>query len=101
MADSRARQELECRVIQNARAAFIALHDPAVPVAHIFAEADVGNDEHVRQFLFKQTHRLLYDSVSPEGRRRLFVLAVRYAKQQDRRHSQFLRQCHFAEQFVG
>ena len=70
-------------------------------VAHVFAEADIGHDDQIRQFLFQQSHRLLHDAVAGVGAGGLFILGVGNAEEQDGGHSQGVRPPGFLGRLVG
>jgi hypothetical protein len=46
------REQFQRRIVQN----FSACDDAAMAVLHVFAQADVGDDQQRRQFLFQQAH---------------------------------------------
>ena len=68
------REVRDGRIVQD----LLAIDDAAVAVRGVFAEADIGHDDQVRQRTFQRTHRLLHgasgsaasDPISsfPEGR---------------------------------
>src|SRR5439155_20004378 len=59
-------EEFERRVVENFRAAPVLANDAAMAVFHVFAEANVGDDEQLRKFLFQSPHRLLNNAVGRE-----------------------------------
>ena len=48
--------------------------DAAMAVAHVFAQADIGQHQQLRQILFQQPNRLLDDAVAGISARGLFIL---------------------------
>ena len=97
-------EQLECRVIQNLdwprHLAGSAMHDAAMSVLHILAQAHVRDDQQRRQFLFQQPHGLLDDSIFGERARSLGVLFIRDAEQQDRRDAERMDARGLAQQFI-
>jgi hypothetical protein len=73
----------------------------AVAVFHVFAEADVGDDEEVGQFLFEQAHGLLDNAVDGVGAGGFGVFFVGNAKEQNGGHTGGVGVGGVAEEFVG
>ncbi len=94
-------EEFERGVVQDADAAFVALDDAAMAVRHVFAQADVGDDQQFRQFLFEQAHGLLDDAVGGISAGGLGVLGIRDAEQQNGGHAEFMGAGGVADQFIG
>ena len=67
------------------------VHDTAMPVAHVFAQAHIGHHQQLRQFLLQQPHRLLHNAVAGISAGRLFILRLGNPEQQNRRHPQRVR----------
>ena len=78
MRNGGAGEQFQRRVVQDA----LALHDAAVAVRHIFAQADVGEDEQVRVVALEGADGALHDAVVGIRAGRLFVFAFRQAEQQ-------------------
>ena len=96
MADGGARQQFQRRVVQN----FSTRHDAAMAMHHVFAQADVGDDQQRRQFLFQQPDGLLHDAVLRISARGLPVLLAGDAEQQNRRNAEGVGAGRFADQFI-
>ena len=64
------------------------LHDPAMPVRHVFAEANIAHHHQIRNFAFDRASRLLHDAVVRPRAGRDFIFFLRQAKQNYRRHPQ-------------
>src|SRR6185312_11471673 len=73
----------------------------AVAVFHVFAEADVGDDEQFGQFLFEQADGLLGDAVGGISAGGFGVFFVRNAEEQNGGHAGFVRGGGVAHNFVG
>ena len=72
----------------------------AMAVLHVFAQADVGDDQQRRQFLFQQPHGLLDNAVFRVSAGGLRVLFVGNAKEQNRRHAEGVGARRFADDFI-
>jgi len=77
--DRRAGQQVQRRVVQDA----LARHDPAVSVGHVFAQADVGEDEQIGVVCLQGADRLLHDAFISVGTGSLVVFRLGQAEQQD------------------
>ena len=75
-------------------------HDPAMAVAHVFAQAHIGHHQQLRQFLLQQPHRLLHNAVAGKSARRLFILRLGNPEQQNRRHPQRVRLLRFPRRLI-
>ncbi len=62
VADGLLAEQLKRGVVIDIRPAGLVVHDSAVSVIRVFAEADVGDHEHVRGSLLCGANRLLHDS---------------------------------------
>jgi hypothetical protein len=98
--DRRAGEQGEGWIVQHARATRVALHDAAMPVAHVFAQADIGDDQQAGQFFLQQPDGLLDDAVARIGAGGPFILARGNAEQQHRGDAGGEGQCRVLHQFV-
>ena len=87
-------------IVQNPGAGLVAAHDAAMAVLHVFAQADIGDDEQLGQLLLQQPHGLLDDAVGGVGAGGFGVFAVGNAEQQHGRHAQLVRAGRLAQQFI-
>ena len=69
-------------------------------VLHVFAQADVRDDEQRRQFLFQQPDGLLHDAVLRVSAGSLRVLFVGNAEKQNGRNAERVGARRFADNFV-
>ena len=69
-------------------------------VRHVFAQANVCDDQERWQLLFQQADRLLDDSIFRKGAGGFGVLLVRNAKQQDSRDADGMGAFGFVQEFV-
>lgn len=67
VADGGFGEELEGGVILDGPVGAFFFDNAAVAVAHVFAEADVGNDEEIGEFLFEEADGLLDDAIFGVG----------------------------------
>ena len=72
----------------------------AMAVLHVFAQANVGDDQQRRQFLFQQPHGLLDDAVLRVSAGSLGVLFVGNAEKQDRGNAERMGARRFAHEFI-
>ena len=56
------------------------MNDSTMSVLHVFAQANVRNDDQRRQFFFQQSHGLLDDSIFGESAGSLRVFFIGNAK---------------------
>src|SRR5215207_8197027 len=89
MGGSGARQELEAHVVQDL--ARILLHDPAVAVARVLAEADVGDHDQLRRRILYGAGRELDYPLGVVRPARSLVLRVRDTEEQHRGHPEVVR----------
>ena len=84
---SGARQQLKRRIIKDLRARFGLLHDTAMAVFHVFAQADIGKDQQLRKLPFQQANGALHDAIGSVGTRGAIIFGVRNTEQQYSGHS--------------
>ena len=77
-----------------------APQNAAMPVRHVFAEADIRDDEQRGQFLFQQPHGLLHDAVLRVSAGSLVILFVGNAEEQNGWHAERVGGGGFAQQFI-
>jgi hypothetical protein len=100
MADGGAREKFEGGVVQDFGVRAVAFDDAAMTVAHVFAEANVGNDEEFRQRFFQRANCLLNDAVAGVSAGGLFVFGFRNAEKNYGAHAGFEGGFGFAEDFI-
>ena len=66
-------QQFQGGVVQDFCAPFVLVNDAAMSVRHVFAQAHIGDDQQVGQFLLQQTDGLLDDAVRGISAGRLVV----------------------------
>ena len=76
-------EQLDAFVVQDVEMVAIHPGDAAVPVAHVFAEANVGDDEQVGTFRLDRADCLLHDAILRIGAGSALVLFVRQAEKED------------------
>ena len=91
VAGSGAREEFQSGIVQNRGARWSALHDAAMAVRHVFAKADIGDDQQLRQFSFQGAHRLLHDAVGGVRAGGAVVFNVGNAEEQHCRDARVVR----------
>ena len=74
------------------------LHHAAMAVLHVFAQADVRDDQQRRQFLFQQPRRLLDNAIFRVSAGSLRILFVGNAEQQDGGNAERVRRRRLAQQ---
>ncbi len=100
MTHRRAGQQVEGGIVLDAGSAWAMSHHPAMPVAHVLAQADVGDDHQLRQFPLQQPNGLLDDAVGCVRFRSPGVLALGNAEEQHRRHAGFPGRARLRQQLV-
>ena len=90
------------RVFSSVPSPFPALRpdNAAMAVFHVFAQADVGDDQQRRQFLFQQPDGLLDNAVLRVSAGGPGVLFVGNAKKQNGRHADGVGARRFADDFI-
>ncbi len=76
-------EQRDALVIQNVEMVAVDPRDAAMAVAHVFAEADIRNDEQLGTFGLDRTNRFLHDAILGVGAGCLLVLFVRDAEEDD------------------
>ena len=76
------------------------MHDAAMPVAHVFAQANIRDDEQIGQFFFEKADGLLNDSILRISTGRAFVFAIWNAEQQHRRNTKRMCASCLTQQFI-
>ena len=90
-------EELEGGVVQN----LAVMHDAAMAMRSVFAQADVGNDQERGQFFFQQAHGFLHDAVWGVSAAGFVVFFIGNAEQQNRRDAEGVGGGGFAHNFIG
>lgn len=90
MACGSLRENLQRGIVQDARAPGIAMNNAAVAVLHVFAQADIGDDQQRWELLLQQPDGLLDDAIARRGSAGFQIFLVGDAEQQHRRHARFM-----------
>ena len=97
MRERRLHQELDGLVVKDMEMISIDACDAAMPMAHVFAQANVGDCDQIGTSRFDGAQRFLNDAVFCVRAAGLFVLLVRNPEKKDRLEPQILG----AERLVG
>jgi hypothetical protein len=87
-------EQFECQVVDD----LAVLHDPAVTVIHVLAQADVGDHDQVGRLVFDGAHGELHDALGVVGAARRRVLVRGDAEQEHRRYAEALDLAHLGQQ---
>lgn len=93
-------KQFERWIIQDFSATRAGLHNPAMPVAHVFAKADIRDDEQFRQFFLQQPDGFLNNAIAGIRTGGALVFAFRNAEQQYGRHTQRMRARCLTDKFI-
>jgi len=84
MRDGRLREQLEGHVVEH----LAVLHDAAVAVVHVLAQADVGDHEQVRELVLDRPHGHLDDALGVVGSRGRGIFVGGDAEEEDGRDAE-------------
>jgi hypothetical protein len=69
-------------------------------VLHIFAQANVSDNQQLGQFLLEQAHGLLDDAIGGIGAGSFGIFAIWNTEEQNRGHAKFMSPGRLAQEFV-